>query len=132
MSSIRSAVGKFVREIEHGVAHEDVVIEIEDVEADDEIGPAQPIDQLVHARFVEDFVVAGGGAEDHADRHLHVALAIPAAGVVRGSLGFEVEVNDVAPVASPRPLISIQNRRNRKPSFDRDSTRNCSTTAPSS
>ena len=46
---------QLVREIEHGVAHQDVIIEIEDVEPDDEIGLAQALDQIVDARFVERF-----------------------------------------------------------------------------
>ena len=93
---------QFRHEIEDRVAHQHLVIEIEDVESDYEIGPAQPLDQQVHLRFAENFVAPRGCAIDHADRHPHVAFARPAAGIVRRALSFEVEVNDV----SQHPRIS--------------------------
>ena len=87
---------QFVDQIENRVAHEDVIIEIQHVKPDHEIGLAEALDQFVHTRFVEDLIAAGRGAEDHPDRHPHVAFAIPAARVVRRALRFQIEVHDVA------------------------------------
>ena len=44
-------------------------------------------------------VFAAPGAVGHAERHAHVAFLVPAARVVGGALGFEVEINDVADMA---------------------------------
>jgi hypothetical protein len=85
-----------VGEIEHGVAHQNMVIEIKDIKSNHEIGPAQTLDQIVDARFVKNFVAGSARAIGHTDRHLHVALAIPTAGVIGRALGFKIEVDNVA------------------------------------
>src|SRR6476659_2955215 len=87
---------QFMGEIENGVAHQNVVVEIEDVKSNHEIGPAQALDQIVHAQFVKNFVASRAGTVGDTDRHLHVTLAVPAASVVGGALGLEIEVDDVA------------------------------------
>ena len=87
---------QLMRQIEHGVAHQDVIVEIEDVKTDDEIGLPQSLDQIVDARFVKNLIAPAARAVGDADRHLHVAFAIPAAGVVRSSLRLEIEVDDIA------------------------------------
>src|SRR5205823_2956257 len=58
---------KFGDQVEDRVSHQDVVIEVQDVESDDETGATQPLDQLVHLRFAEHFVTAGGRAKGNAD-----------------------------------------------------------------
>lgn len=87
---------EFCDEVEDRVAHQNLVIEVQHIEADDEIGPTQSLDQSIYLRLTEDFVATGGGAEDNSDRHAHVALARPSPRVIRSPLGLEVEVNDVA------------------------------------
>lgn len=82
-------------EVEDGVGEEDFVIEIDDVEADDEIGAHELVDEGVDAVLGIDAVLAGGRAVGDADGHAHLLLAIPAAGVIGGALGFQIEIDDV-------------------------------------
>ena len=84
-----------MREIVGGVAHEHFVVEVHDIEAHDEIGPQELLDEFLHAAFAVNAVFAEARAVGHAHAHAHVALAVPAAGVVGGALGFEIEVDDV-------------------------------------
>ena len=87
---------KFRAKIEDRVSHQDMVIEIENVESNHEISAAQALDQLVHARFAENFVATCLRAVGNADRHPHIAFPVPAARVIRGALRFEINVNYVA------------------------------------
>ena len=87
---------KFRAKIEDRVSHQNMVIEIENVESNHEISAAQALDQLVHARFAENFVATCLRAVDDADRHPHIAFPIPPAGVIRSPLCFEINVNYVA------------------------------------
>ena len=92
-----------VREVEHGVAHEHFVVEIDHVEPDDEVGAQELLHEVVHALLAEDLVFAETRAVGHAEAHAHVALFVPAADVVGGALGFEVKINDVARHARTLP-----------------------------
>src|ERR1043166_6663141 len=128
--------GKFGDEVEDGVAHQDVVIEVEHVESDDQVRAAQPLDQLVYLRFAEDLIAASRRAESDADRHAHVALAHPAARVVRRPLGFQVEVNNIArhrQISAKAPAhFNSKPPQSKLIIWSTPVARNCSTTAPSS
>lgn len=84
-----------VREVEDGVPGEDFVIEVDDIESDDEVGAQELIDESVDVFFGVDAIFAGGGGVGDAEGHSHVPFAVPAAGIVGGALGFEIEVDDV-------------------------------------
>ena len=127
---------KFRDQIEDRVTHQHLVIEIQDVESHHEIGAAQPLHQLVDLRFAEHFVASGRGAERDANRHAHVALARPAAGVVRRPLRFEVEINQVArhrQISAKRAChFNSKAPQSKLIICSTPVTRNCSTTAVSS
>ena len=82
-------------EVEDGVAVEDLVIEADMVEADDEVGAAEFLDEVVDLRFPVDAVAAADGAEGDPETEAHVTDLVPAADLLGGLLGFEVEVDDV-------------------------------------
>ena len=84
-----------VRKVEDGVGHEHFVVEIDHVESDDEVGADELLDEFVGAFFGVDAVFAKACAVGDAEAHAHVALFVPAAHVVGGALGFEVEINDI-------------------------------------
>jgi hypothetical protein len=87
---------KFRAKIEDRVSHQNMVIEIENIESNHEISAAQSLNQVVHARFAENFVATCLRAVGDADRHSHIAFAVPAARVIRGALRFEIKVKYVA------------------------------------
>lgn len=82
-------------DIPHAVTLEDAVIELDVIEADDEVGPGHGGDEGVHFRFPEDFILPRGGAVDDAHGHAHFVLLVPASDVARRALGFQIEVNEV-------------------------------------
>ena len=52
-------------------------------------------DKVIDAGFVVNPVLAVTRAEGHADRHLHVALLIPAAYISSASLRLQIEIDNV-------------------------------------
>jgi len=87
--------GDVVLEAEDRVAEKDFVVEVYHVEADYEIGAHELGDEVIDALFGIDAIFAGGGAVSDTYGHAHVLFAVPAAGVVGGALGLEVEVDEV-------------------------------------
>jgi hypothetical protein len=81
--------------IEDGVAVEDFVIETKVVEADDEVGAHEFVDEVVDLLFAVDFVIAARGAVGDADAHAHVADVIPATHFVGRLLGFQIEIDNI-------------------------------------
>jgi len=92
---------ELVRKIEDGVAHQYLIVEIDDVEADNKIGSEQLLNKLVRLVFAIDSIFTELGAVSDAYRHTHISLLIPAAYVVRCFLGFEVEIDNVHHAAVP-------------------------------
>lgn len=82
-------------EVENGVSHEDGVIEVEEVEADDEVGFAEFVNEFLYFPLGVDVVGAAKGAEGDAEGHFEEVFAVPSADVSGDVLGFEVEVNDI-------------------------------------
>jgi hypothetical protein len=82
-------------DVEDGVLEEDFVVEGDVVEADDEIGFDELLDEGVGLVFAVDMVLAGLGGVGDTDRHAHFILVAPATDVIGGALGFEIEVDEV-------------------------------------
>ncbi len=66
-------------EVEAGVAHQDLVIEIDMIVANDKIGSPELIDEGIHGILSKDAVFPQSRAVGHADGHAHVTLLVPAA-----------------------------------------------------
>ena len=94
------AAQDFIALEQRALACEDVVVEVDDVETDDEIGAAQLFDQFVNLRFGEDPVLPVTSAERDADRHEHVRFLTPTADFRSALLRFQIEVNDVLHAAN--------------------------------
>ena len=82
-------------EVEDGVLEEDFVVEGDVVEADDEVGFDELVDEGIGLVFAVDMVMAGLGGVGDTDRHSHLIFVAPAADVIGGALSFEVEVDEV-------------------------------------
>ena len=82
-------------EIEDGVSHKNLVIEIDDVESNYEVCTKQLLNQIVDSLFRIDPILGQICTIGDSKRHSHVALFFPTADVVRGALSFEIEVDDV-------------------------------------
>ncbi len=87
--------GGELSEIEGGVTVEDDVIEAQVVEANDEVGALELLDEVVDRFLVVDAVIAALRAVGDADAEAHAADMIPPADLVGGPLGFDIEVNDI-------------------------------------
>ena len=82
-------------EVEDGVGGEDFVVEVDEVEADDEVGVAEFADELFGFLFGVDVVGVVEGVVGGGDGEFHFVDVVPASDVVGAVLGFEVEVDDV-------------------------------------
>jgi hypothetical protein len=83
------------REIEDGVSHKNLVIEIDDVEPNYEVCAKQLLNQVVDSLFRIDPILGQIRTIGDSKRHSHVSLFFPTADVVRGALSFQIEVNNV-------------------------------------
>ena len=86
---------ELVAEVEEALAEEHLVIEADVVEADDEIGAAELLDELRGLILGVDAGFAEAGAVGAGDGDAHLVLVSPAADVARGEAGLEVKINDV-------------------------------------
>jgi hypothetical protein len=83
------------REIEDGVSHKNLVIEIYDVEPNYEVCTKQLLNQIVDSLFRIDPILGQIRTIGDSKRHSHVSLSFPTADIVRGALSFQIEVNNV-------------------------------------
>ena len=81
--------------IENGVGHEHLVVEMQDVVADHEIGFAQTVYQVAGSPFGINLVGVLSRALGDPHRHPHLIFLVPTAHVVGRALGLQVKVNDV-------------------------------------
>ena len=80
-----------VGKIENGVGHEHLVVEMQDIVADHEIGFSQAVYQIAGSPFRVNFVSVVNCAVGDSHRHPHLILLVPAAHVVRRALGLQVK-----------------------------------------
>ena len=96
-----------MRQIDHRVAHEHLVIEIDHIETDDEIRALQLPDEFMHALLAVNRVFSGARAVSRSNRHSHGGFFVPSARVIRRALRFQIEINNIHRVDSlfypPRP-----------------------------
>ena len=61
----------------------------------DQTGALQVRQQIVDLFLAVNIVIAARGAERHADAHAHAGDVVPAAHLLGGFLGFQIEIDDV-------------------------------------
>jgi hypothetical protein len=86
---------ELVRKIENGVAHQYLVVEVDDVEAHNKIGAEQLVNQIVDPLLRIDPVFVVIGTVSNTERHSHVSLLVPTTYVVRRALRFQIKINNV-------------------------------------
>jgi len=87
--------GGQLAQVQGGVAMQHFVIEPQVVESDDQIGPLQLADELVHLFLAIDPVFAVGGVVGDSHAQAHAADLVPAADLVGRPLGFQIKIDDV-------------------------------------
>jgi hypothetical protein len=89
--------GQLKWKIENRVPHQNLVVEIYDVESDDEVCSKQLLNQIVDSLLRIDPILGQIRAVGDSKRHSHVSFFFPTADVVGGTLSFQVEVDDIHP-----------------------------------
>jgi hypothetical protein len=83
------------REIEDGVSHQDLVIEIYDVEPNYQVCAKQLLNQIVDSLFRIDPILGQIRAIGDSERHSHIPFFFPTADIICGTLSFQIEVDNV-------------------------------------
>jgi hypothetical protein len=86
---------QLVRKIENGIAHQYLVVEVDDVEAHNKIGAEQLVNQIVDPLLRIDPVFVVIGTVSNTERHSHVSFLVPTTYVIRRALRFQIKINNV-------------------------------------
>src|SRR6266850_6199069 len=82
-------------QIKGGVTVKDLEIEPQMIEANDQVGPLQILDELINLLLRVNRVSVGHGAVNHTDAHAHVADFVPSSHVFSRSLRLQIKIKDI-------------------------------------
>src|SRR5262249_24419144 len=97
---------QLVRKVQDRVTHQDVVVEVHNVEAHDKVGSKQLADQVVYAFLLIDAVFVEMGTIRNPEGHPHIAFLVPASYIIRSALCLQIKINNVHIGASRRAARS--------------------------